>query len=566
MNLIGRSRHLIRKARQLGQSLFVPSLLFIVATPMAISLLPNFNFTSDSRLLRLNFVLLWVPLLSSIYVLSKRRYVLFSISLPFILLGGIEILHLLVLKAPLSEASLHVIFETNISEALDYINMSWSLWSVSITLLYLLTSITFLVKETTAETTNLVISRISICTFIMVASIISYKVSIGQTSSALPRVVNAALIYSHEINEYRRISEKRARSQNFSVGLEGTSTFFEGQQTFVLIIGESTSRNHMSLYGYGRKTTPGLESMQDDLLVFQDVVSPFTLTQPVLKMAMTTTNKDNNSDFFKAHGLIDAARAAGFTTYWLSNQSPLGLWDNFVSVMAQSADRNLFVNVTGKSYDSLRRISYDGKILPFFEKALQYPDHKKLIILHLMGAHFKYDKRYPPEYAKFPTSSIKKEDVVNSYDNAVLYNDYVVSKLIALFKEHCQRQDQHIGALLFFSDHGEEVYEIDDWAGHEEFRPSRYQVEIPFVVWLDEQYKHQAPLKYMNMHMNLGMPYMTDDLFHSTLDLMGINSPIFDKRRSLFSSNYTPRKRLIYGKDYETELKPVRLSARDEAF
>ena len=97
-----------------------------------------------------------------------------------------------------------------------------------------------------------------------------------------------------------------------------------------------------------------------------------------------------------------------------------------------------------------------------FQEVLNDPAPKKLIIVHLLGTHIKYKYRYPENQGKFdgntdhvpPGLSAEELESYNDYDNANLYNDHVVASLIKDFKA----ADPN-GFLVYFSDHGEEVYD-----------------------------------------------------------------------------------------------------------
>ena len=84
-------------------------------------------------------------------------------------------------------------------------------------------------------------------------------------------------------DEIRAVDTVRSERQNLSLA---PVAFLDGDpampRTYVFIVGESANRNHLSLYGYKRNTTPKLEAMRDELVVFEDVISPDTHTIPSL--------------------------------------------------------------------------------------------------------------------------------------------------------------------------------------------------------------------------------------------------------------------------------------------
>lgn len=543
---------IILKIGRLFRFIYPPSLVFILAVPIAFSLIPSINPNADSEhiLRQVKVLFFWLPLFSAMYLLSKRRCVLLMLSIPFIIIGTVEILHLFLINATLSEASLFAIFDTNPMEALDYIGMSVDPIHYIIAAGYILGSLALVFNE---KSGNIVPAKIQIISLGVLISIVVVVVVKGGNIAFFP-VVEAGILYSREISEHTRIAEKRKGLLQNLQPLKDTKALSNEAQTYVLIIGESTNKNHTSVYGYEKKTTPLLQSQKNKLLVYQDVVSPFSLTLYTLRMALTSANKENGKKYYDAFSIIDLARAGGFQTYWISNQPP----SDKISVIGRTADQSYFVNLSGLGFRADGLISHDHKVLPHFKKILWSQGKKKLIVVHLMGSHFAYKKRYPEEFNKFTSSRNEKEQLINEYDNAVLYNDFIVSRILSYLEQYNQSSTENIAGLVYLSDHGEEVFDSREYAGHGQADVSRHHVEIPFIVWVSDSYKELNQSKYQEMSKNLTMPYMTDDLFHSILDFMNISSTQLDTTRSLFSRNYIPRKRIIYGKDYDRELKSTR--------
>ena len=94
--------------------------------------------------------------------------------------------------------------------------------------------------------------------------------------------------------------------------------------------------------------------------------------------------------------------------------------------------------------------------------------------------------------------------------------------------------------VLYFSDHGEEVYDNLDMAGHNEDISSKNMFTIPMLLWQSEMFK--ADKKIFPQESK---KYMTDDLFHSIADLMDIEHDSVDVSRSIFSDIFKPRKRIV---------------------
>ncbi|MFW1675896.1 sulfatase-like hydrolase/transferase, partial [Acinetobacter baumannii] len=90
-------------------------------------------------------------------------------------------------------------------------------------------------------------------------------------------------------------------------------------------------------------------------------------------------------------------------------------------------------------------------------------DRPRLIVLHHVGSHGPaYYKRAPEAYQPFKqtcdTNAIQgcsQTELLNSYDNTIVYTDHVLSKMINSLKEISKYQT----GLWYLSDHGESTGE-----------------------------------------------------------------------------------------------------------
>ena len=126
---------------------------------------------------------------------------------------------------------------------------------------------------------------------------------------------------------------------------------------------------------------------------------------------------------------------------------------------------------------------YDEKLLPLLDDYLKLNQQpKQYYTIHLEGTHENFWRRYPKSFAKFtaedePGESDEQKKMQSEYDNAVYYNDYVVDEIIRRFEDK--------NAIVFYiSDHGMDLYDTGDFAGHSsEEKGSYHMIEVPFIVW-----------------------------------------------------------------------------------
>lgn len=322
----------------------------------------------------------------------------------------------------------------------------------------------------------------------------------------------------------------------------------------VFILGESTNRNHMGLYGYPLKNTPNLQKMQDEnnLYTFRDVISPHSTTIAVLSKLLTFCHLESDKDWYEYNNIVDVMNAAGYKTFWLSNQESSGVWGNVAQIFAQHSTKHEFTRIRDSREDYG---VVDGELFPLIDRALQERADKNFFVIHLMGEHGLYYNRFPYSFSKFTKDDIPlnvdddKKTIVAQYDNAIYYNDYIVSSIIDKFKD-----DETL--VIYISDHGEAVYDESAFSGHIEENPNRHMIEIPMLMWASDKFKAQYPEKVQSIRKAVNRPYMSDDMIHTVLDLTDIKTADYEATRSIVNDQFDPtRKRIFNNKDYDIEIK-----------
>ena len=311
-------------------------------------------------------------------------------------------------------------------------------------------------------------------------------------------------------------------------------------KTIVVVIGESLTRRHMSLYGYPRTTNPKLGALGDSLFVYKDVISPQVHTIPVLRSILTLADRDNLDYITEKPSMFELFNRAGYETHFISTQ-PFG--GNF------KTSYDVLLNLSKNIYSLSSEKQPDEIILPTFRNILANGNKKnKLILIHLIGNHMAYEFRYTPPYNIFSNEKdhlIEETDfrdkkairTIDKYDNSVLYNDFVISQLIHVLQDQSAQKT----ALVYFSDHGEEVYEMRDFAGHAYEKVSPSMCEIPFLVWMSPDFKKERE----DLILDTTRSYSTSDFLYSLSDLAGFNYVDYNDKRSIFSIEFEPRERYV---------------------
>lgn len=308
----------------------------------------------------------------------------------------------------------------------------------------------------------------------------------------------------------------------------------------VFILGESTSRHHMQLYGYGLPTTPKLAARAEagELAIYENVTSPHAGTMAVLRTLFSFYDNDANGMWYDYGDFFDILRQAGVYTAWLSNQEASGFYGSIGRTLGERTDHVAFTSPVAHSIDLAER--YDSEVLPLLDEELRErvaePVPAAFYVIHLMGAHEEFSKRYPPEFARFtPEDEAGRgalEDasaraVRAAYDNAVLYDDAIVDEIIRRFED----KD---ALVIFISDHGEEVYDTRAQFGHGD-ETSPWQRAVPMVFWMSKAFRANHPTDVQRIEAARRNHWQSDEMIHTLLDLMHVRVADFDETKSLLA-------------------------------
>ncbi|MFJ7793096.1 phosphoethanolamine transferase CptA [Pseudomonas sp. NPDC096950] len=331
------------------------------------------------------------------------------------------------------------------------------------------------------------------------------------------------------------------------------NTMADQPSTLVLVIGESTNRQRMSLYGYNRETTPELDKLKDQLAIFNNVITPRPYTIEALQQVLTFADEENPDLYLTTPSLVSMMKQAGYKTFWITNQQTMTKRNTMLTTFSEQADEQVYLN----NNRNQNAAQYDGDVIEPFNKALSDPAAHKLIVVHLLGTHMSYQYRYPPTFDKFKDrtgvpAGVKDAEVptYNSYDNAVLYNDFVVSSLI---KDYAKVDPN--GFLLYLSDHGEDVFDSPghNTLGRNENKPTAPMYTIPFMAWASPKWRDTHD---WNFAADLSRPYSSSQLIHTWADLAGLSFDELDRSKSLVSDSFKPRP-LMIGNPYERQQRPL---------
>lgn len=452
-----------------------------------------------------------------------------------------------------SQSVIFIMFESNVSEAGEYATQYFAWWIVLAFIAHTALAVFLWTRlrpvylprgQAILAATAIVLAVVGYPLVKQIATNPTMELAIDGFESRVEPAVPWQMIVA-----YRRYTEQLNSMQGMLNSasqippLKNLKDTMAGQpSTLVLVIGESTNRQRMSLYGYPRNTTPELDKLRDQLAVFNNVITPRPYTIEALQQVLTFADENNPDLYLKTPSIVSVMKQAGYKTYWITNQQTMTKRNTMLTTFSEQADEQVYLN--NNRNQNARQ--YDGDVLEPFAKAMADPAERKFIVVHLLGTHMSYQYRYPPTFDKFTDrqgvpAGISDEQlpIYNSYDNAVLYNDFVVSSLI---KDYAKADPN--GFLLYLSDHGEDVY---DSAGHStlgrnEGKPTAPMYTIPFMAYASPKWRETHNWSFAS---SLQRPSSSSQLIHTWADLAGLSFDEWDRSKSLVNDGFKARPLMI---------------------
>lgn len=295
--------------------------------------------------------------------------------------------------------------------------------------------------------------------------------------------VSRTAIVAFYASIYDNIQEYQAMKKELSKGIEGTPTWQISKvsppyQNYVLVIGESVRKDYMHLYGFPQENTPFLDK------AYGTIIDGYTATAPntTASLLRSFVQMKGEKDFVYINNIITLAKAAGFETFWFSNQGISGNWDTPIAKLAFLCDHKEFT----KKGDYASMNYHDSILLPLLQRALQQRSlSPRLFILHTMGSHVNFEARleHPIHF-----------DYYNRKLSAYIQTIEQTDTLLKGIYEALQRQGAPF-SMLYFSDHGlmtQDRASIFASLTHGDTSPNKACYRVPFVLLSSDDAAHKV--------------------------------------------------------------------------
>lgn len=302
----------------------------------------------------------------------------------------------------------------------------------------------------------------------------------------------------------------------------------------VFVLGETVRAHNATFEGYERKTMPLMA--QEEIVSFDSVYSCGTATAVSLPCMFSRQNRSSYDEFASDNreNLLDVLKHAGIRVLWRENNS------GCKGVCARVKTQNT-TQMTVPTYCNTDGC-FDEILLYQLDKWLSESQGDTFVVLHQQGNHGpEYYKRYPPEFRKFRPEcrsnrpqDCSRQDLINAYDNAILYTDFVLSQVLKVLKS---KSDRYASAMIYMSDHGESLGESGIYLhGLPYLIAPHEQTHVPLMVWTSSDFRKGRGLERKCMRQMSDDEYSQDNLFDTVLGLFAVQTQVYRPGQDIFAA------------------------------
>ncbi|MGN5051367.1 phosphoethanolamine transferase [Aeromonas veronii] len=483
--------------------------------------------------------LVLIAALNAVFIPFTFRFVLKPFFTVLILTGSIVSYAMLKYGVIFDAGMIQNIVETNSGEAGAYLNGSVALWFLLTGLLPVLVLWSLRIRYPARWYQGLAwragVLAISLLFIGGVASLYYQDyASVGRNNKSLAKEIVPAN-YVHGLYKYGRDVLFATPIPYQQLGTDARVVARGSKPTLMfLVVGETARSQNYSLNGYG-KATNSFTAKEQGVVSFRNVRSCGTATAVSVPCMFSNLTRRGYDDQLASSrdGLLDVLQHAGVSVLWKENDGG-----------CKGVCRNVpTIEILPKSYPALCQgeSCYDEVLLEGLDQQIAGMKGNKLVAFHLMGSHGPtYFRRYPASERVFmpdcPRSDIENcsnEELVNTYDNTIRYTDKVVGLLIDKLKS---LESQYDVGLVYLSDHGESLGAMGLYLHGTpyKFAPDD-QTRVPLLTWFSPQLQADRQLDMGCLAAEASSQrFSHDNLFHSMLGIMDVQTRVYDNKLDLF--------------------------------
>ncbi|KXO83116.1 lipid A phosphoethanolamine transferase [Acinetobacter venetianus] len=492
-------------------------------------------------------VLVVVALYNFIFQLFNWKWTAKPIAIALVFIGGFASYAVSTLGVLITSDQVQNLMQTDMAEARD--TWSWHLvvWTLGMTVLPIIAIL--LVKLKSEPIVGQLLKKViaSVVSLAMVGGLLFVFYVDFAAIFRENRDLKGMISPQNMIASFASYYKKKAPKENLPLVTYGEDATMQKTDAsklpklMVLVVGETARAENFSLNGYSKNTNPKLS--KQDIINFSQVSSCGTATAVSVPCMFSGMPREDYDESLANHreGLLDIAKRAGYQVTWIDNNSGCkGTCDRVEEFKIPEPIQKKWC----KDEECFDDILIDS--LKAYLATIPKDDTRPhLVVLHQMGSHGPaYYKRVPPQYKVFKptcdTNAIQgcsRDELLNSYDNTLLYTDYVLDSLIETLKTATQYET----GLWYLSDHGESTGESGMYLHGAPYAiaPSQ-QTHVPMLMWFSDAWKQQAQKQMSCLSQQRQKELSQDNLFPTMLSLLDVKTKVIDPKNDMLATCSNP--------------------------
>lgn len=492
-------------------------------------------------------VLVVVALYNFIFQLFNWKWTAKPIAIALVFIGGFASYAVSTLGVLITSDQVQNLMQTDMAEARD--TWSWHLvvWTLGMTVLPIIAIL--MVKLKSEPIVGQLLKKViaSVVSLAMVGGLLFVFYVDFAAIFRENRDLKGMISPQNMIASFASYYKKKAPKENLPLVTYGEDATMQKTDAsklpklMVLVVGETARAENFSLNGYSKNTNPKLS--KQDIINFSQVSSCGTATAVSVPCMFSGMPREDYDESLANHreGLLDIAKRAGYQVTWIDNNSGCkGTCDRVEEFKIPEPIQKKWC----KDEECFDDILIDS--LKAYLATIPKDDTRPhLVVLHQMGSHGPaYYKRVPPQYKVFKptcdTNAIQgcsRDELLNSYDNTLLYTDYVLDSLIETLKTATQYET----GLWYLSDHGESTGESGMYLHGAPYAiaPSQ-QTHVPMLMWFSDAWKQQAQKQMSCLSQQRQKKLSQDNLFPTMLSLLDVKTKVIDPKNDMLATCSNP--------------------------
>jgi arylsulfatase A-like enzyme len=301
----------------------------------------------------------------------------------------------------------------------------------------------------------------------------------------------------------------------------------------VLITIDTLRADHLSCYGYERETSPRIDAIARQGVMFKHAVAPASWTAPSMVSLFTSTYPVSHGvihglPFQEAKGLSQEVfseklialpamlKEKGYTTFGISSNHTL------TAELGFARGFDYFRSVNWMPADVINKLAYE------WEDSIK-KSHKFFLWVHYIDPHYHYRPHLPWIEQYIPDIPEQFEQVsripLNMLARNIKENPEMLSKVLALYDSEINYVDSYLGELIerfeldnntlliITSDHGEQFMEHGS-VGHS-IALYKEELHVPLIIKFPEASIKGSVERQVSLL----------DVMPTILNLLGIDQP-----------------------------------------